>query len=29
MTTLEVYLFVAPAIITTICVLAAWWQSKH
>lgn len=29
MTTLEVFAFVAPAVVTTVCLLAVWWQLRH
>ena len=29
MTSLEIYAFVAPAVVTIICMLGAWWQIRH
>ena len=29
MTALEIYAFVAPAIITAVCMLGVWWQLRH
>ena len=29
MTTMEVYAFVAPAIVTGFCWIVVWWQLKH
>ncbi len=29
MTTLEIYAFAAPAVVTGMCMLAAWWQLRH
>jgi hypothetical protein len=29
MTPLEIYAFAAPAAVTTICLVAVWWQRRH
>ncbi len=29
MTTLEIFAFVAPAVVTAVGALAVWWQLRH